>query len=594
MNLKDALKKAFTEKGVSLEIGQNKDRNRIILTLGAKGKKQAVAVTYGTSQGRKPTQIVEGRDKRNRTSLVSPPMLEKNEQDLKLPTHSVTTASVSKTTPIKKSPVVPKPLAKVRIGADAKCLVGIADKRTHELLKINVAFTGKESIDQIAKPEIREMAFGLDFGTSSVKVVIGDMAADKAYAVPFLKAQGIDAYLLPSRVFESSAIGMFGAHGFSLTSGDTSFRDLKLSLLANPDSVDLQVEVIAFLALVIQRARGWFFQTHASIYKRVRCLWQLRIGLPAATALKNKFVPLLENILRASWKVAAIKGDLDRKLIQQIRDDVFNQEGSDEDPEVRVIPEIAAQIFGFVASSSFDKKAANRYLMVDVGAGTVDASLFKVSPSRGGRWSFEFYTALVQPYGVSNLHAHRVDWWLSKLSEAHGASHLYEALSMTKFATDLGATLPVHNHEYFSGVELIDSDPGKADEEFFDKKLMAQVQGSTLWRAVKDGFLSKEQLKDIPMFLCGGGARSNFFLELEKKLQHYPGFSWLSIEPWQLGFPGDLEISDIDERDFDRLSVAYGLSKVDVGEITQAVPLPKVKLEPQESFTNRYIDKDQT
>ena len=316
--------------------------------------------------------------------------------------------------------------------------------------------------------------------------------------------------------------------------------------------------------------------------------------MPAATALDNKFVPLLERIVRAAWQIAALEGNFDRSQVKHFRDHAFENLPCDDDPEVRVIPEIAAQIFGFVASSSFDKKAANRYLMVDVGAGTVDASLFKVIPARGGKWSFEFYTAVVQPYGVSNLHAYRTDWWLSKLLGIDEAQHLSDQLRETKFATALGARLPVHNRDYFSDVKLIGNDPDKADEEFFDKKLMSQVQGSTLWRAMKDGFLTKEQLSNIPMFLCGGGSRSPFYLELEKKLQRMPGFTWLSTDPWQLGFPGDLEMIDIDEFDFDRLSVAYGLSKVDVGEITQAVPLPKVHIDPQESFTNRYIDKDQT
>ena len=72
--------------------------------------------------------------------------------------------------------------------------------------------------------------------------------------------------------------------------------------------------------------------------------------------------------------------------------------------DVAVVPEIAAQIYGFVVSNSFDKKAANNYLMVDVGAGTVDSSLFHVKPGRGGKWDFEFYTAAVEPLGVTNLH----------------------------------------------------------------------------------------------------------------------------------------------------------------------------------------------
>ena len=593
MNLKDAMMKAFAEKGETLPIKTENDKKRVVLARGNKGKKQVVVVKYGKSKGRRLVPLKKELEKTNRAD--STPSSEGTSIEASANSAVASKSHVSaKSLPIKKPIVVQKPVVKAHLDKDAKCLVAVAETHLSHLIAIKSSLATKESIEQIAKPEVHEMAFGLDFGTSSVKVVIGDMAADKSYAVPFLDAKGINAYLLPSRVFESTSTHDGSVPCFSLDEGEIAFRDLKLSLLAKPDAIDLQQEVIAFLALVIQHSRAWFFHTHASIYKRVKCLWQLRIGLPAATALDNKFVPLLERIARAAWQLAALEGQIDRSQVKRFRDHAFENSPDDQDPEVRVIPEIAAQIFGFVASASFDKNAANRYLIVDVGAGTVDASLFKVIPARGGRWSFEFYTAVVQPYGVSNLHAYRTDWWISKLLEIVEGRHLVDELRKTKFATDLGAALPVQSRDYFSGVKLIGNDPDKSDAEFFDKKLMSQVQGSTLWRAMKDEFLTKDQLSNIPMFLCGGGSRSPFYLELEKKLQRMPGFTWLSTDPWQLGFPGDLEVDDVDELDFDRLSVAYGLSKVNVGEITQAVPLPKVPIDPQESFTNRYIDKDQT
>jgi hypothetical protein len=437
------------------------------------------------------------------------------------------------------------------------------------------------------------MTLGFDFGTSSVKVVIGDLAADKAYAVPFLQAEGIDAYLLPSRLYESAGSSSNGPGGlFSLTDGVRAFRDLKLGLLGNPDSLDKQIEAIAFLALVIRRARAWFFHAHKALYKRVKCLWQLRIGLPAASALNNRFAPLLAQLMRVAWQVAAMNGEPTREQVAKVRHNALNTHSQKDEPEITVIPEIAAQIFGFVVSSSFDKKAPNRYLMIDVGAGTVDSSLFKVIPGRGGRWDFEFYTAVVQPYGVSNLHSYRVDWWLSKLGGVTAAEGLVQELNATKFATDLGLALPTRNRDYFEDVHLAAASPDQADSEFFDKKLMAQVQGSTLWRAWKDGFLAKEQLTGIPMFLCGGGARSGLYLELEEKLVRLTSYAWLSADPWQLGFPGDLAVDGIDECDFDRLSVAYGLSKLNVGKITQAVPPPKVPIDLPLPFSDRYIDKD--
>lgn len=600
MNLKDALLKAYAEQGITPPAEESKDRQRTVLASGPNRQTNAVQVTYGPSvqRPRTPTNFRSGASRSNAqaprgvaaSNLPSSNVV----RDVQQPANGPVMAHAPART-VEVTNVVQRPPAAVSLAPNARCLVSSSVSQTHQFLDVKMTNAVKESIELVAKPEIHEMALGLDFGTSSVKLVVSDLAADKAYAVPFFTADGIDAYLLPSRVFEvSPEAGSASDSSFNFFGGDLAFRDLKLSLLAEPDSEPRQVEVIAFLALTIQRARAWFFEQHHSIYKRVKCLWQLRIGLPAATALDNQYVPLLENILRAAWKTAALDGAIGRSEVRKIRDSVFALEPDEDEPEVRVIPEIAAQIFGFVVSTSFDAKAANRYLMVDVGAGTVDSSLFKVVPGRGGQWNFEFYTAVVQPYGVSNLHAHRVNWWLSKFDGLEKASGLGQSLKATQFATDLGGALPVRYLDYFSGVRVNVNKSDDPDFYFFDKKLMAQVQGSTLWRAAHDNYLEKSQLTNIPMFLCGGGARSPFYLELEEKLVSLSGFSWLSAEPWQLGYPGDLVSEGIDEKDFDRLSVAYGLSKLNVGSITKAVPVPKVRIETQVSFTDRYVDKDQT
>lgn len=600
MNLKDALLKAYAEQGIAPPAEESKDRQRTVLASGPNRQTNAVQVTYGPSF-QKPRTPKNLRPAASRSNAKAPKGVAASNlptgnavRDVQKPVNlPVATHAPSRT--VQMTSVVQRPSAAVSLASNARCLVSSSFSQTHQFLDLKMTNAVRESIEEVAKPDIHEMALGLDFGTSSVKLVINDLAADKAYAVPFFKAEGIDAYLLPSRVFEvSPKAGSESGSLFNLFGGDLAFRDLKLSLLAEPGSELRQVEVIAFLALTIQRARAWFFEQHLSIYKRVKCLWQLRIGLPAATALDNQYVPLLENILRAAWKTAALDGAIGRSEVRKIRDSVFALEPDEDEPEVRVIPEIAAQIFGFVVSTSFDTRAANRYLMVDVGAGTVDSSLFKVVPGRGGQWNFEFYTAVVQPYGVANLHAHRVNWWLSKFDGIEKASGLVQELKATQFATDLGGTLPFRYLDYFSGVRVNVDKSDDPDFAFFDKKLMAQVQGSTLWRAAHDNYLDKSQLTKIPMFLCGGGARSPFYLKLEEKLVSLSGFSWLSAEPWQLGYPRDLVSEGIDEKDFDRLSVAYGLSKLNIGTITQAVPFPKVPIETQVSFTDRYIDKDQT
>lgn len=482
----------------------------------------------------------------------------------------------------------------VSIADDAKVLVNTSIFKSYKLLVISEEIGRKESIHLRTTAEKRELSFGLDFGTSSVKVVIGDHGTDQSYAVPFLDATGIDSYLLPSRVFSSSQANTPESnHRFTLEQSDLAYRDLKLGLLGNPLDRDRQIQVIAFLAQVIHRSRSWLFSIHTSLYKDINCLWRFRVGLPAAPALDNELVPIFAKIAHAAWVLAGLTGSPTLEQAAQSRDTVFIEDLVSDELEVEIIPEIAAQIYGFVVSTSFDSKKPNRYLMVDVGAGTVDASLFRVVPAKGGKWDFEFYTAVIEPYGVSNLHAARVDWWMNNLPDSQGGISLKNDLLVSKFSTDLGNQYPKSCADYVFGVEFTKTTPNQCDAEFFDKKLTKQVQGSAVWRAFKDGFLDKSQLKDIPMFLCGGGSRGKFYAGLEKLVQHPPGFSWLSVQPWQLGFPKDLITDGVSPEDFDRLSVAYGLSKLEVGKVTRAMPSPKVSLPPSVTFQDRFIDKDQ-
>lgn len=73
-----------------------------------------------------------------------------------------------------------------------------------------------------------------------------------------------------------------------------------------------------------------------------------------------------------------------------------------------VIPELSAQIYGFLMSSKFDPKARNYFLMVDIGTGTVDSSVFKVVRYKNKKWEFRFLSNVVQFNGVDNLNNARI------------------------------------------------------------------------------------------------------------------------------------------------------------------------------------------
>jgi hypothetical protein len=340
----------------------------------------------------------------------------------------------------------------------------------------------------------------------------------------------------------------------------------------------------------MRTVRAWLFKEHASVYRRARIAWRVAIGLPAATVLNNALVPLLQKLVGAAWRIAGEQTEVTSRGIQIALHESLSPE--EIDLEVNVLPEIAAQIYGFVVSQRFDRKAVNRFVMVDVGAGTIDSALFRVLPPKQGMWSFEFVTAVVQPFGVANLHAHRVSWWERLLSKHSQSDHLLHQLVDTKFATDIELAPPATYRDYFEGVSInkVASLPSP-DEDFFQKQVMTQVRGQTMWRAWKDSLLPRDALTGVPIFVCGGGSRMSFYSRINDEIGRTPGFSWLSAEPWSLGFPEDLHCESTDEAHFDRLSVAYGLSRLNLGSVVQAPPIPIVEV-PQQSWTDRYVDKD--
>lgn len=357
-----------------------------------------------------------------------------------------------------KEALAPQRTSSVSVAEDATFVMSKRDQAPLPLLS-NVELVGRVlQCCAIKMDDEREVVLGLDFGTSSVKVVVGDPALGKAFAVPFCEGEGIGRFLLPSRLYQTGAM-------FSLDRGELAHRDLKLSLLANPEDRVLHVRLVAFLAFVIRRARGWLFTEQMAVYKHSKIVWRLAVGLPAAQHLETSLSKLFGNLALAAWIVAGASIEVSEESIEQVLDDVVQSSKTIKEVDVTVVPEIAAQIFGFVASNSFDKMASNIYLIADIGAGTVDSSLFHVKPAKGGRWDFEFFTSVVEPNGVSNLHRQRVNWWSEELGKAKAPGNLLRDLLASKWITDHQLAVPESCLEYFVGVKANFADKAENPDE---------------------------------------------------------------------------------------------------------------------------------
>ncbi len=480
----------------------------------------------------------------------------------------------------------------LKLSSDSKLIWNPGEPiSSSKFLKLNNSGKSTQPLDKSQSQEGRELMLGIDFGTSSTKVVIGDSASGNAFAVPFFDVVGIERFLLPSRVFQSNS-------DFSLLSGASLYRDLKLALISSPTNKDCQYRFVAFLAYTIQYARAWLLDEHGLTYKNVNIFWKMAVGLPAETHHNSSFNVFFEHLCRVAWIVAGstikiAKQDMDSGFVRATQLEQGYPPTQDEDIEISIVPEIAAQVYGYVASSSFDKKAPNDFLFVDVGAGTVDTSLFHVKKGRARKWDFEFYTSSVQPFGTMNLNRCRLDWWLSVL-ENITYQRLTKDIISIKDATDSQRALPENIQDYISLCTLTFNDEGQnPDKIFLKKNLIPQIKGETFHKAWKEGHLRKEDLRDVPTYLCGGGMRLSFYKQLETALQHQPNYSWMTMKIRYINMPINLRADTLLPEDYDRLSVAYGLSFLDVGSVIKSLPKPRLIEDSAKSWIDNYIDKDQ-
>jgi hypothetical protein len=439
----------------------------------------------------------------------------------------------------------------------------------------------------------RELVLGLDFGTSTVKAVVGDSALGRegvSFAVPFRKDPGVAGYLLPCRLYQQEEI-------FSLRAGDEVHSDLKLDLLANAESSECRRRVVAFLALVIRQTRAWLFTQHASVYSSSQIIWKLCVGLPSESHFTPEEAPLFERLVRSAWILAGDPASelhissVDNALIRAEQLQNGETPVNHEDVEVSVVPEIAAQIYGYVASEQFDPNAPNDFMMVDVGAGTVDVSLFHVKSGRGGKWDFEFYTTVVKPYGAINLHRRRLDWWQAAIQKNYPEMRgLASAVADARKVSDIQSGLPASMEDYFTNADVVFTKPDQHIDTIFFKQVFGHVFHDGYWKA-STGHLTRNELNNIPVYLCGGGSRHPLFQRLTQANGHHSFYSWMKVSFRTLSKPSNLDAPGLSHLEFDRLSVAYGLSFLDVGKVVKAIPCPQPRSVASDTWRENYIDK---
>ena len=460
----------------------------------------------------------------------------------------------------------------------------LLDPRGDEIRSLlTLAKVGHEK--QIAKQpsDATEFVIGLDFGTSTSKAVLRDIYRELALPVRFCAgAGGIDEYLLPSALYRTGA-------SWSLTGGQSRIRDLKLRLLHASDDEPAEEfnDCCAYLALVIRRCRAWLFSAHGKEYSKHQIEWRLNLGMAARSYENHRTVFRFRRLAWAAANVAAQPTvEIGHDLVDRFRlrskiaiEKNTVTDGDEFQPEqIDVVPEISAQLQGFMRAARWDWIHRPFMMLVDVGAGTVDTALFSVTLHSADSPVLNFFSNRVEQNGVINLHRARTEWLERAARSGEAEEKVLDYLAAQRVPTDRLRPIPESAGEYVPGYSIECSGPD-IDRSFLKEKYRLQVAGCIQDAKIGKG-VSANDLAHLPLLLCGGGARMDYFSGVAEIINATPGWTF-KVERLLMQVPAELADFGINASEFDRISVAYGLSlvgngNVAIGKIVRAIDVPPV------------------
>lgn len=430
-----------------------------------------------------------------------------------------------------------------------------ADKADFERILAN---GGEEQVSDL--PELFAVV-GLDFGTSSSKVIVRFPyeAGQPTVAVPAPRhclSEG-NGYLWQTvlwlrengefvgwpekdaQVLHSLKQGIMGRKASSPCVGD-KYRGLTIRRID---------AATAYLALVIRYVRGWLRLNCPDIFRGRHTRWLLNLGLPAEAADKGALSSVYRQVAAAALLCANYEGRVDIEATNiflfenQVRAAARSREQALE-LGIGIFPETVAEAAGFAKSNM---STPDLYLMIDVGATTLDVCTFRLHRWNHGEDQYALQNGMVRPLGVEAMH-----WFLSEGKTEVGFRNQCErSIREVVWATRK------------------DKDPN-----------------ARCWQPGND----------LPVFLVGGGAQNplhqSVVEELSQWLRQYTqndGIRYLEV-PLPNGVNCPLPLAD-----FGRMAVAWGLSYPE-DAIGTVLPLSESKDVPPPSESNwseSFVSKEQ-
>lgn len=396
-----------------------------------------------------------------------------------------------------------------------------------------------------------DLDIGLDLGTSCTKAVIGDREANRQTAVPLNLGRDLRGYLLPTRVYVVD-----GAYSLEDSAKNSVRRDLKMRIMESAnrgggaDHTAL-CDFTAFAALSIRRILDWYHRELAASHPNREPVWHLNVGLPSQGGKNDKFDPIYRRLMRAAVRLVPGDAPITRELAQKFLGADASGEAWLPDARLKAFPEAGAQLASLILSPH---RPTGCLLVVDVGAGTIDISTLRIGgDATAARCTM--HVCEVAPLGVQYL-------FLARRGHLSGQALTPDLLTQIPDDDGIHPIAPNGN--------------AGAPTDFVNRCKNAILPVVSRYRhRLKEAHESpafRPWAEGLPYVLSGGGRRDPFY-------QNLLGTSleaWLAtvVSEWDRTLPAGPHRGLIRQnfptprsfapkvllRDFDRFSVAHGLS----------------------------------
>ena len=444
--------------------------------------------------------------------------------------------------------------------------------------------------DESSTTTVLDLTIGLDWGASCTKCIVRARyeQGDPAYVVDFGDSGFTDAsHLLPSRFFltrgDSPNISFSDPDGTAEVIDETKLALLDESLDSGQVK-DHQIRAVLYLAYAIRLTLKNWNAKWGNLYTGLTPDWSLNVGIPAAKMDESDIVQRFKEVAIAAWKLTQEASDnIDLHSAEIILNHIIENEYIPHS-DINVVPEVAAQVATY-AQSPFRRDGL--HALVDVGAATVDTAMFILRRDENDDDVYSILSAKVDPYGAYQLHKTRI-----KSVQTHTGAQSEPPSSMDIVPNDYSAYCPSacsldlskHIESLLSGV----------DQKF--RLLARRSMHYAVHDVRKDMYPNAPAFeRGLPFFTCGGGSHvdvyqkacldlSDLCCEIASSASVHP-FNFLKLQS-----PGNLHWKN-GAGDFDRLSVAYGLSLpfVELGKVRspgEIAPVPKLDGPGPRRFAN--------